>query len=728
MTPSVSCGRFDLRCTKILEERIHLGTPPFTEDALKRKQNAAHTPDSSSFAENHVEMDSEGFIEDAQELKLWPNRIALAFIQLMVEDVKQDPSLTKKNSFTTRHWTRIDDELYSQQAYNTFVKLKNRTRFDWDEQRKTVMALDDVWDHYVKAHPRAKVFRKKGLDHSQATGALARASTQGPPTSDEERDIQSAFFGVGINLNTDSFPIDDNMDGDDDPKVGGSCDPKVGGSSGNDGGRKGAHFDFALDTWTATNLAKKEFFARQNKMAEASQAEKKQNSIAACIQCLATMDEITPDQYVKACESFRDKAMRKMFMLMLPNMQLHWEMDPSQSNEFPNYDNITAEMDSSGESLETEDSADSEDSPDSADLEDSEDSIAAQLRSSFIASDNDDLDFAMVCQMWEATNGIPGKQPQRTCPYIGEMYTQHLLNGHPRTIREVLRMDAPTFRSLCDELKIREFIKVDKNRALCRLAVLIIRPPDPNVIPPEIRNNRKHYPWFKDCIGAIDGTHIAAHAPTSKRTAYRSRKVALTQNVLAACSFDLKFTFVYPSWEGSATDSRVLSDALTRPDVSFPLPPTGKYYLVDAGFTNMTGFLAPYRSERYHLDQFRGGRRRPNGYKELFNYRHSSLRNVIERSFGVLKNRFPILRSMPNYMQIRQGTIVTACYACHNWIRMHSTNDPWFNRLRNAHAGQAAPVTPAAGISNEADEAMNEMVELRDEIATAIWNNHRVRP
>ncbi|CAL5444856.1 unnamed protein product [Camellia sinensis] len=94
--------------------------------------------------------------------------------------------------------------------------------------------------------------------------------------------------------------------------------------SGNDSGRKGAHFDLALDTWTATNLAKKEFFARQNKMAEASQAEKKLNSIAACIQCLATMDEITPDQYVKACESFRDKATRKMFMQMLPNMQMHW--------------------------------------------------------------------------------------------------------------------------------------------------------------------------------------------------------------------------------------------------------------------------------------------------------------------------------------------------------------------------------------------------------------------
>ncbi|GMQ10665.1 hypothetical protein CsSME_00053581 [Camellia sinensis var. sinensis] len=317
----------------------------------------------------------------------------------------------------------------------------------------------------------------------------------------------------------------------------------------------------------------------------------------------------------------------------------------SQSNEFPNYDNITTEMDSSGESLETEDSVDSEDSLDSANIEDSEDSIAAQLRSSFIASDDDDMDFAMVCQMWESTNGILGKQPQRTCLYTGEMYAQHLLNGHPRTIREVLRMDAPTFRSLCDELKRREFIKVDKNnerhrlaadrfqhstetihrhfkivmRALCRLAVLIIRPPDPNVVPPEIRNNPKRYPWLKDYIGAIDGTHIAEHAPASKRTAYL----------------------------GSAIDSRVLSDALTRPDVSFSLPPTGKYYLVDAGFTKMTGFLAPYRSERYHLDQFGGCRRRPNGYKEL---------------------------------------------------------------CGNARAGQAVPATPAAGISNEADEVMNEMI------------------
>ncbi|GMP88551.1 hypothetical protein CsSME_00040500 [Camellia sinensis var. sinensis] len=98
---------------------------------------------------------------------------------MMVEEVKQDLSLTRKNSFTIRHWSRIDDELYNQfkvrytvnrlkqkyhrirQSYNTFVKLKNHTGFEWDDQRKTVTASDDIWDQYVKAYPKAKVFRKK---------------------------------------------------------------------------------------------------------------------------------------------------------------------------------------------------------------------------------------------------------------------------------------------------------------------------------------------------------------------------------------------------------------------------------------------------------------------------------------------------------------------------------------------------------------------------------------
>ena len=62
--------------------------------------------------------------------------------------------------------------------------------------------------------------------------------------------------------------------------------------------------------------------------------------------------------------------------------------------------------------------------------------------------------------------------------------------------------------------------------------------------------------------------------------------------------------------------------------------------------------LPLYCIERYHLRDFQG-EDRPEGAKELFNYRHSSLRNVIERCFGVLKAQFPVLKMMPRYKPCR---------------------------------------------------------------------------
>ena len=47
---------------------------------------------------------------------------------------------------------------------------------------------------------------------------------------------------------------------------------------------------------------------------------------------------------------------------------------------------------------------------------------------------------------------------------------------------------------------------------------------------------------------------------------YRGRKGYTTQNVLAACSFDLKFTYVLPGWEGTTSDSRIIKSSLTIND------------------------------------------------------------------------------------------------------------------------------------------------------------------
>ena len=45
---------------------------------------------------------------------------------------------------------------------------------------------------------------------------------------------------------------------------------------------------------------------------------------------------------------------------------------------------------------------------------------------------------------------------------------------------------------------------------------------------------------------------------------YRTRKGDIAINVLGVCNRDMKFIFVFLGWEGFATDSRVLRDAISR--------------------------------------------------------------------------------------------------------------------------------------------------------------------
>ena len=118
----------------------------------------------------------------------------------------------------------------------------------------------------------------------------------------------------------------------------------------------------------------------------------------------------------------------------------------------------------------------------------------------------------------------------------------------------------------------------------------------------KIRNNYGYFPYFEDCIGALDGTHIAAHIPSSLQPRYRNRKQFISQNVLACCDFDMRFTYLLAGWEGSAHDQRVLQDA--RYNHGLELPP-GKFYLGDAGYSSSSLVMVPYRGVRYHLKEQR---------------------------------------------------------------------------------------------------------------------------
>jgi hypothetical protein len=68
----------------------------------------------------------------------------------------------------------------------------------------------------------------------------------------------------------------------------------------------------------------------------------------------------------------------------------------------------------------------------------------------------------------------------------------------------------------------------------------------------------------------------------------------------------------------------------------------GKYYIIDAGYPNRPGYLAPYKGERDHLPEWHRCME-PNSPKEKFNQVDSSIHNVVERSFALWKNKCQIL-------------------------------------------------------------------------------------
>ncbi|KAK1696288.1 hypothetical protein QYE76_012985 [Lolium multiflorum] len=72
--------------------------------------------------------------------------------------------------------------------------------------------------------------------------------------------------------------------------------------------------------------------------------------------------------------------------------------------------------------------------------------------------------------------------------------------------------------------------------------------------------------WGRDCIGAIDGTHVTSRVPRSESLAYRGRKHYASQNMLGVVEFDMRFTYVLARWEGSAHDSTIPADSLERHD------------------------------------------------------------------------------------------------------------------------------------------------------------------
>ncbi|KAF7129896.1 hypothetical protein RHSIM_Rhsim10G0146800 [Rhododendron simsii] len=259
-----------------------------------------------------------------------------------------------------------------------------------------------------------------------------------------------------------------------------------------------------------------------------------------------------------------------------------------------------------------------------------------------------------ICQLHHDTYMC--KEPCHTSALTGQAWVTELQEGNPKRMYQSFRMSKMNFFSLVYQLEhnyglqVSERISVAEqvaiflwimgqranNRnaqerfqrsgetisrqfhnvlnALNAMAIDWVRPWPQQGVHSKIADNPRYYPHFKDCIGAIDGTHVKAHPPEDDPIQkWIGRKGYPTQNIMAACDFDMCFTFVLAGWEGSAHDTRIFYDCIRNPALNFPTPQG------DAGYPNTPGYLAPYKGARYHPPEWRAGRaprtnfeRRPN--------------------------------------------------------------------------------------------------------------------
>ncbi|XBH68585.1 hypothetical protein VPH35_096699 [Triticum aestivum] len=349
----------------------------------------------------------------------------------------------------------------------------------------------------------------------------------------------------------------------------------------------------------------------------------------------------------------------------------------------------------------------------------------------------------------------------------GDRYVREVLEGHELRCKRDFRMERYIFRNLVQCLRERchlrdtNFVSVEEqvgiflyavsknatNRtlqgqfqhsgetisryfnivlnALMILSGSVIQLPPINV-PFKVASNTKFMPYFKDCIGAIDGTHIPISISPKDQDPYRNRKGTLSQNVMVACDFGNRFVHVSSGWEGSASDARVLQDALEN---NFYVP-EGKFYLVDAGYANTPNFIAPYRNVRYHLVEQAKCNQRPQNPRELFNQRHAQLCNHVEHIIGVLKKRFPVLKCASQYPIDSQAEIAIACCALHNFICSNEGGEQWLDQVESDIDPIKIIDVPSGDMKYTNDiHSLNEQRVLgstkRDEIADAMWNDYQ---
>lgn len=166
---------------------------------------------------------------------------------------------------------------------------------------------------------------------------------------------------------------------------------------------------------------------------------------------------------------------------------------------------------------------------------------------------------------------------------------------------------------------------------------------------------------FPKVIGAIDCTHIKLQSPSTEYgEQYRNRKGYFSLNVQALVNSNLEFLYIVARWPGSSHDSNIFANSRLKARMEiFEFPDC--VILGDSGYALSHYLLTPLANPITQAER-------------LYNESHIRTRNVVERTFGVWKRRFPILFFGIRLKMETTMAVIQSCAILHNLARIE--NDP----------------------------------------------------
>ncbi|XP_058108674.1 uncharacterized protein At2g29880-like [Magnolia sinica] len=121
------------------------------------------------------------------------------------------------------NWSNVVNRMkYHKKCYNDVKDMLSASGFGWDNERKVVTAPDEVWEAYLKSHPRTERLRGKRIERmddlavivgdDQATGRYAQGSKNLATSSSRvQRDLNQIWSDGDENLEDSVDLSEDNL-------------------------------------------------------------------------------------------------------------------------------------------------------------------------------------------------------------------------------------------------------------------------------------------------------------------------------------------------------------------------------------------------------------------------------------------------------------------------------------------------------------------------------------